>query len=191
VLAERPRVAERLKSRSRSRRSSDTEIEPVELTTVKGALCRPAFRIEKDPEPAAACNALANEIGPLNEPKKAFRIIEEAIGDEPYEVFGVMTLDLHLRYRKMFITGRGESAAVMAPMVPTLHAAIMDGAYAVILYHCHPSGIEAKPSQADKETTKAFVKAFETVGIVFIDHVISGGDAERPSYYSFAEDGKL
>lgn len=178
-------VAER---RPRARKS---KIEPVELATVKGALCRPAFRIEKDPEPAAACNALADELGPLNEPKKAFRIIEEAIGDEPYEVFGVMTLDLHLRYRKMFITGRGESAAVMAPMVPTLHAAIMDGAYAVILYHCHPSGIEAKPSQADKETTKAFVKAFETVGIVFIDHVITGGDAVRPSYYSFAEDGKL
>jgi len=168
-----------------------SRIEPVELTTVKGALCRPAFRIEKDPEPAAACNALADEIGPLNEPKKAFRIIEEAIGDEPYEVFGVMTLDLHLRYRKMFITGRGESAAVMAPMIPTLHAAIMDGAFAGIIFHCHPSGIEAIPSQADKETTKAFVEAFETVGIVFIDHIISGGDAERPSFYSFAEDGKL
>jgi DNA repair protein RadC len=166
------------------------KLKPVDLTTVKGDICRPAYRIAKDPEPAAACNALANEIGPLNEPKKAFRMIKGII-NEPYEVFGVMTMDLHLRYKKMFITGRGESAAVMAPMVPTLHAALTDGAYAVVIFHCHPSGIEAKPSQADKETTKAFVKAFEIVGIVFIDHIITGGDAERPSFYSFAEDGKL
>jgi DNA repair protein RadC len=88
-------------------------------------------------------------------------------------------------------TGRGEHAAVMAPMVPTLQAAIIDGAHSVIIFHCHPSGIEAEPSPADKETTKAFVKAFEILNVNFIDHVICAGDAKRRSYYSFAENNAL
>jgi DNA repair protein RadC len=75
----------------------------------------------------------------------------------------------------------------MAPMVPTLQAALIDGAHAVVLFHVHPSGVEAKPSQADKDTTKAFVEAFDVVNVHFIDHVIVGGDIRKRSYYSFAE----
>ena len=173
------------------RRPRRSEFEHVELVTIKGAPCRPFFHIEKDPEAFAACNALADEIGPLNEPKKAFRLIEEAIGDEPYEVFGYVTLDLHCRFKSMGITGKGEAAAVMAPMVPTMQAILMDGPYGAILMHVHPSGIEAKPSQADKDTTKAFEKAFEVCGIVLIDHCIVSGDLKRRSCFSFLEAGLL
>lgn len=161
------------------------------IEPIKFGNCRPYFRIETDPEGFAACNKLADEIGPINTPKKAVRILEEVIGNEPYEVFGVMPLDLHLRYKPFVITGRGEAAAVMAPMVPTLQAALVNGAYAVIISHLHPSGIEAKPSEADNETTKAFVEAFEKVGVIFVDHVILGGDAKRRSYYSYAEHRKI
>ena len=186
VLEARPRVLG-----ERRPRRKEGEFEPVELVTIKGAPCRPFFHIEKDPEAFAACNALADEIGPLNEPKKAFKLIEEAIGDEPYEVFGYVTLDLHCRFKSMGITGKGEAAAVMAPMVPTMQAILMDGPYGAILMHCHPSGIEARPSQADKDTTKAFAKAFEVCGVVLIDHVICSGDIERRSFFSFLEAGLL
>jgi DNA repair protein RadC len=165
--------------------------ESIILAANGGSACRPFLKVEKDPARFAACNALADDIGPLDDPKKAFRLIGEAIGDEVNEVFGLVTLDLHLRMKSVAETGRGESSSVQAPMVPTLQAALIDGAYAVILFHCHPSGVEAKPSQADKDTTKAFAKAFETVDVILLDHLIQGGDARKRSYYSFAEAGLL
>jgi DNA repair protein RadC len=167
------------------------EIAPVVLAGSNGSKCRPFLTVQKDAERFAACNALADEIGEINTPKKAFRLIEDAIGDEVNEVFGVVTLDLHLRMKSIAETGRGEPSSVMAPMVPTLQAALLDGAHAVIIFHCHPSGVEAEPSEADKDTTKAFVEAFDTVGVHFLDHVIVGGDKKKRSYYSFAEEGAL
>jgi len=166
-------------------------VEPVVLVGKPGSKCRPFLKVEKNAEAFAACNALSDEIGPLNTPKKAYRIIEEAIGDEVNEVFGVMTLDLHLRLKSIAETGRGEPSSVMAPMGPTLQAALIDGAHAVILLHCHPSGIEAEPSQADKDTTKAFAKAFDVVNIYLLDHIIAAGDIKNRSYFSFAEAGLL
>ncbi len=79
----------------------------------------------------------------------------------------------------------------MAPMVPTLQAALIDGAHAVILFHVHPSGIEAEPSDADKETTEAFEEAFDVCGVILMDHIIAAGDRKKRSYFSFAEDGLL
>ena len=180
-------VAERVRPSSHQGALSKAGADPVILAAGRASACRPFLKIEKKPEEFAACNALSDEIGPLNTPKKAFRLIGEAIGSEVNEVFGLVTLDLHLRMKSVAETGRGEPSAVAAPMVPTLQAALIDGAHAVIIFHVHPSGVEAKPSQADKDTTKAFVKAFETVNVHFIDHIIVGGDIKNRSYYSFAE----
>src|SRR5574341_187020 len=181
-----PKAARMLAERVVPRRPKD--VDPIVLSGSNGSKCRPFLTVQKDAERFAACNALADEIGPINTPKKAFKLLEEAIGDEVNEVFGVVTLDLHLRMKSVAETGRGEPSSVMAHMVPTLQAALIDGAHAVIIFHCHPSGVEALPSPADKDTTKAFVKAFETVNVHFIDHVITGGDMKKRSYYSFAED---
>ena len=167
------------------------EVDPIVLSAGRGSKCRPYLKVEKDAEKFAACNALADKIGPLNTPKKAFQLIEEAIGDEVNEVFGIVTLDLHLRLKSVAETGRGEPSSVQAPMVPTLQAALIDGAHAVIIFHVHPSGVEAKPSDADKQTTKAFAKAFETVSVYLLDHVIVGGSTKKKSYFSFAEEGLL
>ena len=153
-----------------------------------GTKCRPYLTIQKDADRFAACNALADEIGPLDDPKKALRLLEDAIGDEVNEVFGVLMLDLHLRSMGLAETGRGEPSSVMAPIQPTLQVALMNGAHAAIIFHVHPSGIEAQPSDADIETTEAFVEAFDAVGLPLLDHIIVGGDARNRSYYSFAED---
>jgi len=165
--------------------------DPIVLGAGEGSKCRPFLTVQKDPARFAACNALADKIGPLDDPEKAAELIREAIGGEVNEVFGIVTLDLHLRMKSIAETGRGEPSAVMAPLVPTLQAALIDGAHAVILCHVHPSGIPAEPSDADKETTEAFADAFEVVGVHLIDHVIIGGSADKPSYFSFVEAGLL
>lgn len=153
--------------------------------------CRPFNIVQKDPERFAACNALADKIGPLDDPEKVFGILRDAIGDEVNEVFGVLTLDIHTRLKGIFETGRGEPSSVMAPLMPTLQAALIDGADSVIIFHVHPSGVEAEPSDADIETTDAFFDAFETVGVPMLDHMIVGGDIKKRSYYSFLEDNAL
>jgi DNA repair protein RadC len=147
--------------------------------------------VRKDPERFAACNELADRIGPLNDPKKVIRLLEEAIGDELNEVFGVLTVDIHGRMKGMTETGRGEASSVMAPMIPTIRAALFSGGEGAILWHVHPSGVMAEPSKADKDTTKAFADAFETIGMPLIDHIIVAGDARRRSYFSFAKEGLL
>jgi len=170
---------------------ADAGADPIVLGAGNGSKCRPFLTVQKDQERFSACNKLADSIGPLDSPKKAFKLIWEAIGDDVNEVFGIVTLDLHLRMKSIAETGRGEPAAVMAPMVPTLQAALIDGAHAVILMHVHPSGIPAEPSDADKETTEAFADAFEIVGVGLLDHVILGGSKEKKSYFSFLEAGLL
>jgi RadC-like JAB domain-containing protein len=168
-----------------------TGADPIVLGAGNGSKCRPFLTVQKDQERFAACNALADSIGPLDSPKRAVKLIREAIGDEVNEVFGIVTLDLHLRMKSIAETGRGEPSAVMAPMVPTLQAALIDGAHAVIITHVHPSGVPAEPSDADKETTEAFADAFDIVGVGLLDHIILGGSLEKPSYFSFLEAGLL
>lgn len=193
----RPRAKEscgcsvpRLSERVAPRKAKGTEPIVVHGDS-KRAQCRPFLKVEKDPALFAACNALANEIGPLDTPKKAYQIINDAIGNEINEVFGVLTLDLHLRLKGIAETGRGEPTSVMAPLKPTMQAALIDGAHAVIIFHVHPSGVEAEPSDADKETTESFVDAFEAIELPLLDHIICAGDSRNRSYFSFLEAGLL
>lgn len=165
--------------------------EEVELSFDSGTSCRPFLKVEKDEERFAACNALADKIGPLNDPKKVAKFLAQALNKEMEEVFGVLTVDIHGRLKGYSETGRGEASSVMAPMIPTLRAALMSGGGGAVLWHVHPSGVEAEPSEADEETTEAFAEAFETIGMPLLDHVILGGTRRKPSFYSFAEDGKL
>ncbi len=174
-----------------SHRALRSNIAPVEVRGERDSKCKPFIKIEKDPEAFAACNALADEIGPLDDPKNAVPFIIDICGDDVNETFGILMLDIHCRFKGSAETGRGEPDSVMAPIGPTFQVAVANGAHAIILWHNHPSGIEARPSKADEETTKAFVEAGEVLGIHVLDHIVIGGSARKPSFYSFLEDGKI
>lgn len=191
ILRPREFMRETAEAAERVRPRQPRGVEPVVLAGKPGSKCRPFLKVEKDAEKFAACNALAEELGPLNTPKKMYRIIEDAIGDEVNEVFGVLMLDIHLRFKGLAETGRGEPSSVMAPIKPTLQMALISGADSIIIWHVHPSGIEAEPSEADKETTDAFADACDAIELPLLDHIIIGGDIRQRSYFSFAEDGLL
>lgn len=152
---------------------------------VEESQCRPYMKIEKDAARFQACQKIAERIGPIGDPRRAYEILREAAGHEVAERFGVMTLDTHLRLRGLWETGAGETDSVQAPKVPTLHAAIVDEAAAAIIYHVHPAASDY-PSDADVEVTKAFNKAFDEVGILLMDHIIVAAGSRR-GFYSFAQ----
>jgi DNA repair protein RadC len=148
--------------------------------------------VERDEPKYEACMALSEKIGPIDSPKKAFAFLKQAVGVEDQEVFGALYLDTHLYIRDFAETGRGEVDAVMAPIKPTLRIATLrlamdDLATGLLIFHCHPT-LYSQPSDADKDVTKSFEEACDTLDLFFVDHMIIGGMKE---YYSFADAGLL
>lgn len=158
---------------------------PAGPETVKPEGCRPYLKLERIQPRFAACQRIAERLGPIDTPGKASEILLEAAGAEVAERFGVVTLDTHLHLRGIGETGAGETDAVMAPVLPTLHLAIADEAAAAIIYHVHPAA-SAQPSEADVEVTRRFARAFAEVGILLMDHIIVASGS-RKGFYSFLE----
>jgi len=67
-----------------------------------------------------------------------------------------------------------------------LELALKHKATALILVHNHPSG-SLKPSAADRELTRALVKAAKTINLTVHDHLI----VSRQGYFSLAEHNML
>jgi hypothetical protein len=172
---------------ARGRRGRPSPPRAAASATSTAGTCRPYLKLVKDIPAAEACRALADEIGPIDTPKKAYKILKEAIGDEVQEVFVVLTLDVHNGLLGIAQTGAGNIDSTPAPIIPTLRVAVMEGATSIVIAHVHPAGGETGPSEADEEVTKVFETACEQVDLLLLDHVIvsSGG------YFSFLEDGKL
>jgi len=151
----------------------------------KESPCRPYMKIERDETKFRACQSIAERLGAIDKTSKAYEVLKEAVGSEVAERFGIMTLDTHYKLRDIAETGAGETDAVMAPMVPTLQAALASAPTYVIAYHVHPAA-STQPSEADVQVTRGFAKAFKQVGIVMLDHIIIAPGSKR-GYYSFAD----
>ena len=148
-----------------------------------GTGCRPWARIERDEPAYEACMAVAEQIGPIDSPKKAFEILKRSsVAREDQEVFGAMYLDTHLYLRDFAETARGEIDAVMAPIKPTLRVATLrlamdEATTGLLIFHCHPT-LYSQPSEADKFVTKSFEEACDALDLFFVDHIIVGGMKE-------------
>jgi len=176
-----------------------------------GDACRPWLKVERDEVRYEACMRIAEDLGPIDSSKKAFEILKKAVGSEDQEVFGAMYLDTHLYLRGLAETGRGEIDSVMAPIKPTLRVAmalnrqltsndklrprdkeilkhsVEDGITGVLIFHCHPT-LYSRPSDSDKDVTRAFEEACPLLDLFFVDHIIVGGQKE---FFSFADAGLL
>lgn len=72
-----------------------------------------------------------------------------------------------------------------------LRAAVVAGAYAIVLVHNHPSG-DPSPSEADRRLTRRVADSADLLQIRLIDHVVVGDPADiSQGYYSFKEHGLL
>lgn len=145
----------------------------------------PWVKIARDPEQYKAAMKEADEIGPIDDPKKVYELLGPALLKEDQEVFAVVLLDVRQQCRGVAEVHRGSRSRVATSMVDILRVVLKSGAEGFVVVHNHPTG-KASPSPADKDLTKAIEKAAKLFDgdLAFVDHVICGNG----QYYSFADE---
>lgn len=123
----------------------------------------------------------------LTSPRVAREFLSTLIGTLTYEVFVLLFLDNRHRlicYREIF-RGTVDGASVH-PREVVRESLRVPACAAVLIAHCHPSGV-AEPSQADEVITTRLKDALALVDIRVVDHLIVSGDIT----VSMAERGLL
>lgn len=144
--------------------------------------CLPWVRVQRDPKNFRACLDQARKLGHMDNSKAIYNLVKEQLVKEDQEVFLVIMLDTQMQVRGITELARGARDSVQVPVPDTLRVVLLDGSSSFIVVHNHPSGV-TRPSDADKELTKALGHAAKTVRIPLLDHLIVGADG----YYSFNE----
>jgi DNA repair protein RadC len=116
----------------------------------------------------------------------AARLLVPQFGTKPVEHFGVMLLDTKHRLLRITVISIGTLDASIVHPREVFREAAVAGAFAIILFHNHPSG-DAKPSPDDVALTLRVVAAGDVMGIAVLDHVI----VTDRGYYSLREGGDL
>ncbi len=104
---------------------------------------------------------------------EAFLIAE--LSNEPHEIFAILHLDNRHRIIKFDRMFRGTIDGTSVYPREVVKRALELNSAALILAHCHPSGV-AEPSQADERITRRLKAALELVDIRILDHLIAAGD---------------
>ena len=131
---------------------------------------------------------------PMDSPETACQLWREVVAVDPChepdkEHLVAVLLNAKLRMIGYHVVSVGSLNEALAHPREIFRAAILAGAYALILMHNHPSG-DPTPSEADRRLTKNIREAAGILQINLLDHVIVGSPgADRRSYFSFREVG--
>jgi DNA repair protein RadC len=122
----------------------------------------------------------------LSSPEDTRAYLRLMLGDRRNEVFGCVFVDNRNRVRAVeeLFQGTIDGAAVYPRVV--VQRALETNSAAVVLFHCHPSGV-AEPSSADEALTRRLQDALMLVDVRVLDHVV----VTTQGSVSFAERGLL
>ena len=107
-------------------------------------------------------------------------------GGHREERFGILMLDAKYRLIRSETISIGTLDASIAHPREIFRAAAAASAFAIALYHNHPSG-DPTPSQDDVDLTTRLVAAGDVMEIHVVDHIILGAGR----FFSFREAGYL
>jgi len=123
---------------------------------------------------------------PINSLDALVAYCRTAMGGLKDEQFRVLFLNSQNEIMAEEIVQEGTVDQTVVYPRKVLELALKHKATALILVHNHPSG-NLKPSAADRELTKALVKAAKTLNLTVHDHLI----VSRQGYFSLAEHNML
>ncbi|HXG89035.1 MAG TPA: DNA repair protein RadC [Vicinamibacterales bacterium] len=120
--------------------------------------------------------AVTSELGErprLNTPTEVGRYLLPLYGGHREERFGVLMLNAKNRVIKTETLSVGSLDSSIAHPREIFRAAAMASAFAIAVFHNHPSG-DPSPSPDDVALTAQLVRAGEVMGIPLLDHIILG-----------------
>jgi DNA repair protein RadC len=119
-------------------------------------------------------------------PDAAARYLIPLFGAHDVEQFGVMLLDTKHRLLRVRIIASGSLNSTAVHPREVFREAVVAQAYAVLLFHNHPSG-DPEPSPDDWLLTRRLEESGEVLGIPIVDHII----VADTRYFSFRQASKL
>ena len=122
----------------------------------------------------------------LGSPTETQAYLRLRLAERPNEVFACLYLDTRHRVLALEELFQGTIDGASVHPREVVRRALEYRAGAVIVAHCHPSGV-AEPSQADLRVTERLKSALSLVDVRVLDHVIVATEGA----VSFAERGLL
>ena len=118
--------------------------------------------------------------------QQVYELLQSAMADLPHEEFWVVYLNNGNKVLHYGQLSKGGINGTIVDIRLGIKKALAIGAVSLILAHNHPSGTLA-PSEADKNITRKFTKAANSLDIKVLDHLI----ITRDTYFSFADNSLL
>lgn len=155
-----------------------------ELKSIKGVGEVTAFNLKLIGDIIARGNLPADKRPVLDDTDKIGKYITPFFASSKTEMVLAISLDQKLRVMRTTKVFEGSFDSVSFPIAKIVRNLVASGAMAVIIAHNHPFGT-AIPSVQDVRATEKLKAALESVGIMFVDHVIIGID----DFISFRDSG--
>ncbi|MCH4157618.1 MAG: DNA repair protein RadC [Acidaminococcaceae bacterium] len=132
-----------------------------------------------------AC-ASAIEKEHITSPRDGAQYLMGKLRNENHEKFYVVLLDTKNKVLEQKQIAEGSLTCAVVHPREVYAPAVLRHAAAILVAHNHPSG-DPRPSEEDRELTRALVRTGEIMGIPLLDHVVIGDGR----YYSFKEHHEL
>jgi DNA repair protein RadC len=142
-----------------------------------------AYRLAAAVELSKRINAPGNsDKVHITSPRDGANFLMGRLRNQTHETFIAVYLDTKNRVMAVRQISEGSlTCAVVHPREVYAPAVVLHAA-AILVAHNHPSG-DPRPSDEDKELTRALSRSGDLLGIQFLDHVVIGDGR----YYSFKE----
>lgn len=127
----------------------------------------------------------------IDSPEAVYQLMAHQMSGLRRESLQVILLNTRHRLMRVETVSLGTVNESIADPREVFREAIIQGAYAVILVHNHPSG-DPSPSEMDRNMTKRMSEVANLLRIRLLDHIIIGQSTpDNRSYFSFKEAGLL
>ena len=121
----------------------------------------------------------------LDTPDRIAALLREELRLQTVETLIVVLLNTRRKLIKYVRVADGTLDTILVHPREVFRPAIAANAAAIVLVHCHQSGGDPTPSEADIKVTRDLIRAGQLMKIELLDHVIIGRQTtERPKDYA-------